>query len=61
MGEDHRFYLPVSALTGAAILSMASVVTKNLIPGVIVPVGIVTALVGIPFFIVIVLRNGGRT
>ncbi|AOZ52160.1 FecCD family ABC transporter permease [Chromobacterium vaccinii] len=61
VGEDHRFYLPVSALTGAAILSMASVVTKNLIPGVIVPVGIVTALVGIPFFIVIVLRNGGRT
>lgn len=60
-GEDHRFYLPVSALTGAAILSLASVATKNLIPGVIVPVGIVTSLVGIPFFIAIVLRNGGRT
>ncbi|AXT48014.1 MULTISPECIES: FecCD family ABC transporter permease [Chromobacterium] len=60
VGEDHRFYLPVSALTGAAILSMASVVTKNLVPGVIVPVGIVTSLVGIPFFIAIVLRNGGR-
>ncbi|POB00335.1 iron-siderophore ABC transporter permease [Chromobacterium sinusclupearum] len=61
VGEDHRFYLPVSALTGAAILSLASCVTKNLIPGVIVPVGIVTSLVGIPFFIAIVLRNGGRT
>lgn len=61
VGEDHRFYLPVSALTGAAILSLASCATKNLIPGVIVPVGIVTSLVGIPFFIAIVLRNGGRT
>ncbi|MDA4520217.1 iron ABC transporter permease, partial [Escherichia coli] len=45
-GEDHRFYLPGSALVGALILSLASVVSKNLLPDVVVPVGIVTALVG---------------
>ncbi|OWY37929.1 iron-siderophore ABC transporter permease [Xenophilus sp. AP218F] len=61
VGEDHRFYLPMSALVGAAILTFTSSVSKNLLPGIIVPVGIVTALVGIPFFIAIVLRNGGRT
>ncbi|SUI54262.1 Probable ABC transporter permease protein HI_1471 [Serratia marcescens] len=41
-GEDHRFYLPASALIGALVLSMASVASKNLVPGVIIPVGIVT-------------------
>ncbi|WP_067708617.1 MULTISPECIES: iron ABC transporter permease [unclassified Erwinia] len=58
-GEDHRYYLPASALTGALVLSMASVVSKNLIPGVIIPVGIVTSLVGVPFFLSIILRHRG--
>ncbi|ADP13035.1 FecCD-family membrane transport protein [Erwinia sp. Ejp617] len=58
-GEDHRFYLPASALTGALVLSVASVVSKNLIPGVIIPVGIVTSLVGVPFFLSIILRHRG--
>lgn len=56
-GEDHRFYLSASALLGALILSMASVVSKNIIPGVIIPVGIVTSLVGIPFFLSIIFHN----
>ncbi|MEF3110636.1 iron ABC transporter permease [Raoultella sp. WB_B2P2-3] len=56
-GEDHRFYLPGSALTGALVLSLASVASKNLIPGVIIPVGIVTSLVGVPFFLSIILRH----
>ncbi|MCX8956517.1 FecCD family ABC transporter permease [Erwinia psidii] len=59
-GEDHRFYLPASALTGALVLSLASVVSKNLIPGVIIPVGIVTSLVGVPFFLSIILRHRGN-
>ena len=58
-GEDHRFYLPASALTGALVLSLASVASKNLIPGAIVPVGIVTSLIGVPFFLSIILRHRG--
>jgi iron complex transport system permease protein len=61
VGDDHRFYLPAAALTGALVLSLASVASKTLIPGVIIPVGIVTSLVGIPFFLAIVLRTRGRT
>lgn len=60
MGDDHRFYLPASALIGACVLSLASIASKNLIPGVMIPVGIVTSLVGIPFFLAIVLRTRGR-
>ena len=56
-GEDHRYYLPGSALTGATILSLASLASKNLMPGVIIPVGIVTSLVGIPFFVSVVMRR----
>lgn len=59
-GEDHRFYLPASALIGAFVLSMASIASKNLVHGVVIPVGIVTSLVGIPFFLYIILRYRGR-
>lgn len=58
-GEDHRFYLPASALVGALMLSLAAVVAKAILPGAALPVGIVTALVGVPFFLAIVLRRGG--
>lgn len=58
-GEDHRFYLPGSVLIGGLVLSLASIAAKNSIPGVMVPVGIVTSLVGVPFFLSIVLRHRG--
>lgn len=59
-GEDHRFYLPGSVLVGALVLSLASVASKNIVPGVIIPVGIVTSLVGVPFFLSIILRHRGN-
>jgi len=60
-GEDHRFYLPGCVIVGALVMSLASIASKTLLPGVIIPVGIVTALVGIPFFLVIVVRSSGRS
>lgn len=59
-GEDHRFYLPGAALSGALILSLASLASRNIAPGMVVPVGIVTSLVGIPLFVAIVLRHRSR-
>lgn len=56
-GEDHRFYLPGSVLVGGLVLSLASIASKNIMPGIIIPVGIVTSLVGIPFFLSIVMRH----
>ncbi len=58
LGEDHRFFLPGSALAGAVVLSLASIASKMIIPGLIVPIGIVTALVGIPLFLGLVLTQG---
>ncbi|MTH48321.1 FecCD family ABC transporter permease [Intestinirhabdus alba] len=59
-GEDHRFYLPGSVLTGGLVLSLASIASKNCLPGVIIPVGIVTSLVGVPFFLSIIMRHRGN-
>lgn len=60
MGEDQRFLLPVSAITGALLLSVASVLSKIIMPGVLLPVGIVTALIGVPFFLHLTLRRSAR-
>ncbi|WP_433740282.1 FecCD family ABC transporter permease [Pseudomonas putida] len=58
IGEDQRFFLPASLLTGALILSLSSVISKTLIPGAIFPIGVVTSLIGVPFFISLIL--GGK-
>jgi iron complex transport system permease protein len=57
VGEDQRYFLPASALIGAALLSATSIASKSIIPGVLVPIGIVTALVGVPFFISLILTK----
>lgn len=59
-GEDHRFYLPGSALAGAFILSGASLIAKTLVPGILIPDGIVTALIGIPLFLALVITQKRR-
>lgn len=59
IGEDHRFFLPASALTGAVVMSFASIVSKTATPGVVLPVGIVTSLIGLPVFIALILRRRG--
>lgn len=61
IGEDQRFFLPASALAGAAILSASSVVSKSLIPGLIFPISIVTALIGVPFFFSLIMTSRKRS
>ncbi|HSI40812.1 MAG TPA: iron ABC transporter permease [Xanthobacteraceae bacterium] len=60
VGEDHRFFLPASVLCGALVLSLASVAGKLLVPGTLIPVGIVTALVGVPLFLALILSRRER-
>lgn len=60
LGEDHRFFLPGSALAGAVILSGASLIGKSLVPGVLIPDGIVTALIGIPLFLGLLMSQKRR-
>ena len=56
LGEDQRYLLAGSALTGALTLSLASVASKTVLPGAIIPIGVVTALIGVPFFLWLILN-----
>ncbi|WP_159714517.1 FecCD family ABC transporter permease [Geminicoccus flavidas] len=60
VGEDHRFFLPASVLCGALVMSLASVASKTLVPGALLPVGIVTSLIGVPFFVVLIFARPER-
>ncbi|MFT4191254.1 MAG: iron ABC transporter permease [Comamonas sp.] len=61
VGEDHRFFLPAAALTGALVMSLASIASKMIVPGVLLPVGIVTAFVGLPVFFSLIYKQQGRS
>jgi len=58
VGEDQRFLLPASALTGALIMSLSSILAKIAVPGAVLPIGIVTSAIGLPVFLYLILRNG---
>ncbi len=56
-GDDHRFYLPLSGLIGAFILLFADIISKIIMPGSIFPIGIITSLIGVPFFFVVLIKE----
>lgn len=60
VGEDHRLSLPVAAICGALILSAASVAGKILSQGAAIPVGLITAIAGIPMLMAVILRHKGQ-
>lgn len=57
LGEDHRLLVPGAALCGALVLSLASLLSKALIPGIIIPVGILTAIVGVPMLLSLLISR----
>jgi iron complex transport system permease protein len=57
IGPDHRFLLPNAALLGATLLIVADMISRMVIAPAELPIGIVTATLGGPFFLWILLRN----
>jgi iron complex transport system permease protein len=57
IGPDHRYLLPASALLGASFLLFADAVSRVIVAPAELPIGIVTAAVGGPFFLWILLRK----
>ena len=53
-GPDHKALIPASALFGGILLIWADIIARSAIPGTEVPVGIITALLGAPFFMYLV-------
>ena len=56
-GPDHRRLLPASALAGACLLVVADTVARLVLAPTELPVGVVTALIGVPFFISLLRRR----
>ncbi|MDR1404843.1 MAG: iron ABC transporter permease [Candidatus Methanoplasma sp.] len=57
VGNNLRYLLPASLVTGSLLLVMADIVAKDLINPVMLPVGAITALVGAPILIYLLVRN----
>jgi iron complex transport system permease protein len=60
VGPSHGRMLPLSALWGATFLTLADLVARTLIAPAEVPVGVVTAIVGAPLFLLLLRREGGE-
>ena len=57
IGGDNKYVLPVSGLLGAVILISADLVARRIIAPVILPVGAVTAFMGAPLFLYLIMRR----
>jgi iron complex transport system permease protein len=57
VGSDHRIVLPASILFGAAFLVLCDVVARTIIAPIELPVGVVTAMIGGPFFMWLLVRR----
>ncbi len=59
-GPDHRVVLPGAALLGAVLLVLADVLARTIVAPAELPIGILTATLGGPFFLVLLLRRRGQ-
>jgi iron complex transport system permease protein len=57
IGGDHRFLLPGSALVGALLLLGADTLARTILAPVILPVGIMTSFLGVPFFVYLFMKR----
>ena len=58
-GQDNRFLLPMAMLVGAGFLILADVVARTIVSPTELPVGVVTAFCGAPFFLYLLRRGRG--
>lgn len=56
VGPLHARLLPACAVTGAVFMVLADIASRTLIPQQVLPIGVVTALVGVPFFAIILYK-----
>lgn len=58
VGSDNRYVLPCSLVCGALLLIVADSVARSIVPGCLMPVSIVTAFLGAPLFLMMLLNRG---
>ena len=59
VGADYRVLLPLSFLAGAVFLTLADIVARTAMSPAEIPIGVITALVGVPLFLLLLRRSLG--
>jgi iron complex transport system permease protein len=57
VGGDHRYLMPISSLIGAILLVSADTLARTVLSPVVIPVGIVTSVVGVPLLIYLIMKR----
>jgi iron complex transport system permease protein len=57
IGGDNRFLLPASGLVGAVLLLVSDTMARRIIAPIILPVGALTAFLGVPLFLYLILKK----
>jgi len=60
IGNDYRYAVPAASLVGALLLLVADTIGRNIISPTMLPVGIVTSMIGVPFFLYLIVRKRGK-
>jgi iron complex transport system permease protein len=60
LGNDQRVLLPACALGGGTLLVLADTLARTVVAPLQLPVGVITALLGVPTFLVLLMRRGGH-
>ena len=61
VGGSYRSVLPLSVLFGASFLILVDVLARTLVAPAEIPIGVITAFVGAPFFVAVLRRSGRAT
>ncbi|OGW31911.1 MAG: hypothetical protein A2X59_01815 [Nitrospirae bacterium GWC2_42_7] len=57
IGSDSRTLIPASAIGGGALLCIADLISRSIMPPMELPAGIITALIGSPYFLYLLRRK----
>ena len=57
VGPDHKVLYPTSAIAGGIVLLFSDTIARTVLSPREIPVGIVTSIIGVPFFIYLLLRS----
>ena len=60
VGEDYRFIIPCSLLVGAFFLSLCDLISRYVNFPFETPIGVITAIIGVPFFLYLIRTRGGE-
>ncbi len=58
VGPNHRRLLPAAALGGALLVLIADIVARRIAAPLELPIGIITSIIGAPFFITLLFKRG---